>query len=238
MKRFFNNKTGLFLSTILVLLFAFSCSTKKNSWTRRAYHNVTCHYNVFWNGVQSQIEGVDNLKNKVEEDYSEILRVYNYGTKQDAKELNPKMDRAIKKASIAIQRHSMYFGGKELNRYVMRSYLLMGKAYFYKQEYLSARRVFDYIAKNYSYDPIHYKGMLWLAKTYIQMEQYQKAEAVLNMLATKQNERDFPVDVYNEMPLVNADLYLAQKRYDAAYSYLERGLELNKNREIKTRLNF
>ncbi len=238
MKRFFNYKTGFYLSAIFALLFVFSCSTKKNTWTRRAYHNVTCHYNVFWNGVQSQIEGVDNLKNKVEEDYSEVLRVYNYGTKQDAKELNPKMDRAIKKASIAIQRHSMYFSGKELNKYVMRSYLLMGKAYFYKQEYISARRVFDYIAKNYSYDPIHYKGLLWLAKTYIQTEQYQKAEAVLNMLATKQNEKDFPTDVYNELPLVNADLYLAQKRYDVAYSYLERGLEINKDKEIKTRLNF
>ena len=169
------------------------------------------------------MEGIENLKNKVEEDYSEILRVYNYGTKQDAKELNPKMDRTIKKASIAIQRHSMHFNGKELNKYVKQSYLLMGKAYFYKQEYISARRVFDFIAKQYSYDPIHYKGMLWLAKTYIQTEQYQKAEAILNMLATKQNDDDFPKDVYNKLPLVNADLYIAQKRYDIAYLYLERG---------------
>ncbi len=220
------------------LLFVFSCSTKKNTWSRRAYHNITCHYNVFWNGLESQLEGIENLSGKVEDDYSEVLRVYNYGTKQNAKELFPKMDRTIKKASIAIQRHSMVFSGKEQINWVRKSYLLMGKAYFYKQEYISAKRVFDFVAKDYSYAPIHYKGMLWLAKTYIQTEYFQKAEAELNLLATKKNEKDFPQDVYRDFPLVNADMYLAQKKYDKAYSYLERGIELVKNKDMRARLYF
>ena len=205
---------------------------------RRTYHNVTCHYNVFWNGMISQIEGQENLKDKLEDDYSEILRVYNYGTKQDAKQLNPKMDRTIKKASIAIQRHSMVFGGEERVKWVEQSYLLMGQAYFLKQEYISARRVFDFVAKEYPYAPIHYKAMLWLAKTYIQTEYYQKAEAMLNLLATKKNEADFPNETYRKLPLVNADLYLAQKKFDVAYSYLERGTELVKKKDMRSRLNF
>ena len=228
----------LILVLLAALLSVSACSTKKNTWTRRAYHNVTAHYNVFWNGLMSQIEGIESLKETVDDDYSEILRVYNYGTKEQAKQLNPKMDRAIKKASIAIQRHSMIFNGKEKIKWIMQSYLLMGQAYFYKQEYISARRVFDYIAKNYEYDPIHYEGMLWLAKTYIQREQYQKAEAMLNLLETKKNEDDFPDNVYRALPLVNADLFLAQKKYDQAYSYIERGLELAKNKDMKARLNF
>ncbi len=229
-----------FFYVVLAVLFLnlLGCSTKKNTWTRRAYHNVTAHYNVFWNGLMSQLEGMDNLREVVEDDYSEVLRVYNYGTKEQAKQLNPKMDRAIKKASIAIQRHSMVFSGKERVKWIMQSYLLMGKAYFYKQEYISARRVFDFISKEYTYDPIHYEGMLWLAKTYIQREQYQKAEAMLNLLETKKNENDFPDKVYETLPLVTADLYLAQKKYDQAYPYLERGLELTKDKEMKARLNF
>ena len=125
------------LNTLLILFVAViflpiinSCSTKKNTWTRRAYHNVTCHYNVYWNGMVSLDEGKQLLADKVRDDYNDVLRVFNYGTKLDAVSLNPKMDRTIKKASIGIQRHSMTFGGKEKCKWVKDSYLMMGMAHF------------------------------------------------------------------------------------------------------------
>ena len=221
-----------------MLLVVNSCSTKKNTWTRRAYHNVTCHYNVYWNGMVSLDEGKITLENKVIDDYNNILRVYNYGTKQDAAALNSKMDRTIKKASIGIQRHSMTFGGTEKVKWVKDSYLMMGMAHFYKHDYTSARRVFDYVAKEYEAEPISYEAILWLARTYIQTERYEKAEAALNLLQSKLKEEDFPRDVEKQIPLVYSDFYITRENYDAAYPYLERGLELSADKEIITRLNF
>lgn len=230
----------IFSITLLLLLGAAfnSCSTKKNTWTRRAYHNLTCHYNVFWNGLMSMQEGKQNQQEKVKDNYKTILQVYNYGTKEDAKSLFPKMDRTIEKSSIAIQKHSMYFGRKEQVKWVPESYLLMGIAHFYKQDYISARRVFDYIYKEYKDSPIQYEGLLWLAKTYIQMNRAAKAEASLNLLASKMDDDDFPVKVYRELPLVQADLYLSQQNYAAAYPFLERALEINKDRYYINRVLF
>jgi len=221
-----------------MLLIANSCSTKKNTWTRRAYHNVTCHYNVYWNGMVSLDEGKVILDGKVKDDYNNILRVYNYGTKQDATALNPKMDRTIKKASIGIQRHSMTFGGVEKIKWVKDSYLMMGIAHFYKHDYTSARRVFDYVSKEYESTPISYQAILWLARTYIQTERYEKAEAALNLLQSKLKEENFPRSVEKEIPLVYADFYIARNNYNAAYPYLERGLEVASDGEIITRINF
>ena len=221
-----------------MLLIANSCSTKKNTWTRRAYHNITCHYNVYWNGMVSLDEGKVILAGKVKDDYNNILRVYNYGTKQDATALNPKMDRTIKKASIGIQRHSMTFGGAEKIKWVKDSYLMMGMAHFYKHDYTSARRVFDYVSKEYESTPISYQAMLWLARTYIQTERYEKAEAALNLLQSKLKEENFPRSVEKEIPLVYADFYIARNNYNAAYPYLERGLEVAGDGEIITRVNF
>lgn len=215
-----------------------SCSTKKNTWTRRAYHNVTCHYNVYWNGLMSLEEGEVLQHEKIKDNYKTILLVYNYGTKADAKTLFPKMDRTIKKSSIAIQKHSMYFGGKEQVKWVAQSYLMMGKAHFYKQDFIPARRVFDYVYNEYKNKPIRYEGLLWLAKTYIQMERPAKAEATLNLLTSKMDEDIFPTKVYNELPLVEADFYLSQKNYAAAYPFLERALEINKNRFLTNRVLF
>ncbi len=223
---------------ISLLLFSSACSTKKNTFTRRAYHSLTCHYNVYWNGMMSVAEGAADISKTAKDDYGQVLRVYNYGTKQDATALNPKMDRAIKKASIGIQRHSMYFGGRERIKWVQESYLMMGQAHFYKQDFTSARRVFDYVAKEYEKSPIHYEALLWLAKTYVQSERYEKAEATLNLLQSKAESIGFPRDVDKSMPLVYADLFLARENYTAAYSYLQRGLELNSNREVVTRIEF
>ena len=215
-----------------------SCSTKKNTWTRRAYHNVTCHYNVYWNGLMSLEEGEVLQHDKIKDNYKTILRVYNYGTKADAKTLFPKMDRTIEKSSIAIQKHSMHFGGKEQVKWVAQSYLMMGIAHFYKQDYIPARRVFDFVYNEYKDKPIRFEGLLWLAKTYIQMERPAKAEATLNLLTSKMDEDDFPDKVYNELPLVEADFYLSQENYAAAYPFLERALEINKNRFLINRILF
>ena len=215
-----------------------ACSTKKNGWSRRAYHNLTCHYNVYWNGMMSLNEGAKSLHENIDEDYSKILRVYNYGDKKDAQRIYPKMDRSIKKASIGIQRHSMYFGGKEQVKWIDDSYLMMGKAHFYKQDFISARRVFDYVAKNFEDEPIHYEGYLWLAKTHIGAERFEKAEATINLLQSKLNDDDFPISVERQLPLVLADFYIAQEQYDNSYTFLERSLELNNKTDIVTRVEF
>ncbi len=183
-------------------------------------------------------EGTKLLSEKVIDNYNKVLSVYNYGTKEDATTLNPKMDRTIKKASIGIQRHSMNFAGKEYVKWVKDSYLMMGMAHFYKQDYTSARRVFDYVAKEYDSSPIHYDAILWLARTFIQTERYEKAEAALNLLQSKSKEEGFPRSVEKAMPLVYADFFLARENYNAAYPYLERGLELATNSEIITRIYF
>ncbi|HEY9115859.1 MAG TPA: tetratricopeptide repeat protein, partial [Bacteroidales bacterium] len=236
-----NKKLNSFLLVVSALLFLLSisaCSTKKNTWSRRAYHNVVCHYNVYWNGGMSMKEGQKQLQNDVEDNYNEVLRVYNYGLKKDAAKLNPKMDRTIKKASIGIQKNSMYFGGREYIKWVRKSYLMMGQAHFYKQDYTSARRVFDYVSKEYEDYPIRFEGYLWLAKTYIQTQRFQKAEATLNFLQSRIEESDFPASVKKEMVLVYADFYIAQNNYYAAYPYLERALEMGNKRDLVTRTQF
>ena len=232
------NKALFLLFVIAITLGIGSCSTKKNTWTRRAFHNVTCQYNVFWNGKMSMVDGTYNLEENISDNYNKILRVYNYGTKEEAKKLYPKMDRAIKKASVAIQKHSMYFGGEEKIKWVKQSYLLMGKAHFLKQDYISARRVFDYVAKEYNEEPISFEGYLWLAKTYIQTERYEKAEANLNLILSRMDEGNIPKSVKKDLPLVQADFYIATGKYDNAYPYLERAIELGNSRDLITRTNF
>ena len=224
---------------ILTVLVLTSCSTKKNKWNRRVYHNLTSHYNVWWNGDQSVKEGEKNLKEAVKDDYTTILPVFNYGTKENALSLNSNMDRAIEKASISIQRHSMRFGGKEYVNWIDDSYLIMAQANFYKQEYIPARRTFDYVANSYKYNDITHTANLWLAKTYIETEQFAKAEAILQaLIVTTSKTEKMPKYVRNNLNLVLADFHIKQKQYDSAVKYLKSALLKNLDRETRVRTMF
>ena len=233
------NKLRNILLGILTVIVLTSCSTKKNKWNRRVYHNLTSHYNVWWNGDQSVKEGEKNLKEAVKDDYTTILPVFNYGTKENALSLNSNMDRAIEKASISIQRHSMRFGGKEYVNWIDDSYLIMAQANFYKQEYIPARRTFDYVVNSYKYNDITHTANLWLAKTYIETEQYAKAEAILQALivTTSQNPK-MPKYVRNNLDLVLADFHIKQKQYDSAVKYLKSALLKNLDKQTRVRAMF
>lgn len=233
-----NNKYRIIVAFLSILMLS-SCSTKKNKWNRRVYHNMTSHYNVWWNGDQSVKEGEKTLRESVKDDYTAILPVFNYGTKENALSLNSQMDRAIEKSSICIQRHSMYFGGKEYVKWIDDAYLLMAKANFYKQEYIPARRTFDYVSNSYKDDEITYVSNLWLAKTYIETQQYPKAESILQSLIVTTAENDKMLKyVRNNLDLVLADYYIKTKQYDDAVRYLKNALLKNLKKNTRARTMF
>jgi len=204
----------------------------------RGYHNLTSHYNVYWNGEQNLKTAIEFLNNNVKDNYAKILRVYNYGDKTFGRKMASRVEPTIKKAALTIQNHSMVFGRKEKVKWVAESYFMMGQAFFYKHDFTAARRVFDFVQKKYNYSPIHYYGTLWLAKTYIEMKQFGKAEAALNLLSSQQAEKDFPKEVKNNLPLVYADLYLAQDNPSAAYPYLEKSIAGTHNKDLLSRIYF
>jgi tetratricopeptide (TPR) repeat protein len=222
----------------LLIAIAVACSTKKNTFIRRAYHNLSAHYNAYWNGNESLKDGVADLKSSARDNYGKILLVCNYGTEADASKLNPAMDRAIAKASIVIQRHSMYFNKKERVKWIDDCYMLIGKAYFYKRDYTAAKRTFDYVMRQYNYNPIQYEAMLWQAKNFIQQKQYSDAGAMLDLLKSKTETEKVPFSVLKQIPLVYADYYILQKNYPPVKDFLFKGIELNKNRKLRARLYF
>ena len=229
----------LALGCMMGLLLMSSCNTKKNTLTRRMYHNLTSHYNVYWNGERSLLDGDKQLRTAVKDDYSQVLRVYNYGTQQNGMSLNSTMDRALEKTSICVQKHSMKFGSRERVRWIDDAYLVMGKAHFYKHDYIPAKRTFDYVATEFNYNDIAYVANLWLAKTYIQTGEYPKAIAVIEQLqARTAGLNKLPKELQRDMDFSIADYYIATRDYNNAVKYLKSGIVMNKDRDLRTRAMF
>ncbi len=224
--------------TLLVLTALTACSTKKNTFIRRVYHNVTAHYNVYWNGKEALLEAEEELENLAKDNYNKVLPVFNYGSKGSAQSIAPLLDRAIEKGSKTILRHSMEFGGKEYVKWVDDAYILLGKAYFYKQDYYSARRSFNYVMREYEYNAIKYDAMLWLARTYNQLEEFEKSEPLLTLIKKDLDEKNISGKAYREYPLIYADFYIKQGKYYYAIDHLYASIQRNNKKQLKTRLKF
>ena len=227
------------IGCVMALLLLSGCSTKKNTLTRRMYHNLTSHYNIYFNGDLAIKDGEKQLRTAVKDDYSKVLRVYNYGTQQNGMSMNSTMDRALEKTSICVQKHSMNFGNRERVKWIDDAYLVMGKAHFYKHDYIPAKRTFDYVANEYNYNDIAHVANLWLIKTYIQTEEYPKAVAMIEQLLAKSAGLNKPPkELMRNIDFTIADYYVAVKDYNNAVKYLKNGILLNRDRDLRTRAMF
>jgi tetratricopeptide (TPR) repeat protein len=238
LKLFNKHNYSLFLLGLISIIFLPACSVNKNKLTNRIYHNVSAHYNGFWNGRESYREGLKQLKISTVDNYAEVLPIFNYGTDQDLASLKPNMERAIQKASVVIQRHSMRFQNKEYNRWIDDSYLLMGKSYFYMGEFVSARRTFEFIVDEYKSQPAAYEAMLWLIRTYNRTGQFEKSEPLLNQFRDLIDYEDVPLGLQRSYPLIYADFYLQQNKYSESVDFLITATEINNSKQLVTRLKF
>jgi tetratricopeptide (TPR) repeat protein len=237
----YKRSSQLFLLLLILVAGSFlieGCSTKKNTFLSRSYHNLTAHYNVYWNGMDKLREGKKDFESTVKDNYALVIPVFNYGDKTGAGKMGQYAETAIKKATKTIQKHSMVFNNKEYNKWIDDSYFLMGKAYFYKQDYPMARRTFEFVIKTYNNSPIKYDAMLWQAQANIQAGDFNRAEPVLDMLQGKINQGQAPEKYQKDLELIYANFFILQKNYQPVPDYLNRALNYKLKRSLKTRCLF
>jgi len=212
-----------------------SCSTKKKSWVSRQYHNTTAKYNGYFNGKESIKFGVKKIKDSFEDDYSTILPIFQTGNLSKAKSTHTYMDKAIQKGSIVIQKHSINIKGKEYCRWIDDNYFMIGRAYFYKGEFDEAATTFNFIINEYKKTEISYEATLWLARCFIEKEDFASAESILIETA---NNRLFPKNLRLDYEIINADLYLRQKNYSLSRDALAQCVKKFKVGKNKARFNY
>lgn len=214
------------------------CSVKKNTWAARQYHNTTARYNIYFNGYESLKEGINELSKAHEDNYNLILPIYRYGNKDNATAIYPNMDRAIEKASKAITNHSMVFKRQEYCKWIDDSYMLLGKANFFKREYSQAINTFDFVSKEYKKNLIRFDAQLWLAKSYIYSNDVSQAGVILRNLGNRINKENPSRFVKRNFNLVYAEYYIKMNNYEAAIEQYEKSLKFKQKKSTRIRINF
>ncbi|RMG84691.1 MAG: hypothetical protein D6714_07355 [Bacteroidetes bacterium] len=83
--------------------------------------------------------------------------------------------------------------------------------------------------------PAYQEATLWLARTYIERENYTQAERILSQLEESGGTQP---DIRAQLYPVKAHFYIKRKKYDQAIPALEEAIELTKDRTEKARYAF
>lgn len=251
------NQSGLkkILSHKLLLLLLFlvtgSCSTEKNTALSRSYHNVTSRYNIYFNGKESLLAGLQRIDQSVEDDYTRLLPIYKTSISGTERMASAEMDNAILKASKLIKVHSLTQKPKrrknrtaayknlaskdEYNNWVDDSYILMGKAYFYQKKYPQAMDNFDYVLRKFPDKTSHFDALLGLIRCYAELERFSEAQEIIKEIDASM---DFPKRLEQDFALAVADFHLKQHDYEEAIPALKTALSRPLPKAEKARYNY
>ncbi len=227
------------------------CSTQENTLLTRTYHQITSRYNIFYNAEQSFNEGVRKIENRFAYDYARILPVFTYTDPELASLANADFDRAIGKAGKIISNKSItarpterggifekdpeFYNKREYNRWVIESYLLTGKAHFYKHDFEAAINTFRYMTVEYGNEPLYYDAKVWLARSFSEKGRFNEARLLFNDM---EEDDAFPDRLTAELHKTLADFYLKQGESKNAAHFLEKLLKSSTSRREHRRYTY
>ena len=213
-----------------------SCSTQKNTWASRSFHQTKTKYNIYHNGAISFRDGENAIREANKDDYSGVLNLYAVSNHDAAQAAQSQMDRTIEKCRKCIKLHSIkarpkvdhdkkrtnekyaaWLLRKEFNEEIDNAWLMLAIAEFHKGDFLGSVSTFNYIARHYPYDAdIVAQCQLWVVRAYAEMGWYYEAEDLLSKVKVDHLSRK-NAPLYSA---VSADLLLKTKRYREALPFV------------------
>jgi tetratricopeptide (TPR) repeat protein len=226
-----------FILTAVAALSA--CSNTKDGFVNRTFHDLSAHYNGYYNAGLKLEEAKEKLAVSHVDHYDRILSVFQYADAAKSKAIYPLLEDAMKRTSTVISRHTIIDKrGNEKpdsEKWIDDNWVYYGQAQFFKHDYFEAIETFKYVESTYKKEPGRHLGTMWIAKTYIQLTQMREAEEKLDYL---RNQSDFPKKHRWELEAVYADYYLQTMNFEKATTHLTRAAALVKDREKKIRYHF
>ncbi|MCX7729223.1 MAG: tetratricopeptide repeat protein [Bacteroidia bacterium] len=188
---------------------------------------MNTRFNGYFNSTESIKEGEYKIRTAHKDNFDEILPVYIIPENdEEAKKTYPEFDRAIKKASLMIQRHAIKEKGSSAettkhgaNKWIDNCWINIGIAKFYKREFFSGIEALDYVTNTYVKSKDKYYAYVWLVKSYNEIGAVSESEVILDNL---NNEKNLPKYVQHELYLLFADYSIKRGNYKEALKNLDK----------------
>jgi hypothetical protein len=213
---------------VVVFIFIGACSSERNTFTNRAFHNLTSHYNAYYL-ADVKIKDVEKqVFSNYKEDFTQVLPVFipiDSATIQQNKE---KLDSARELSSKAIDWH-------RIAKWVDDSYYLLGKIDYLQAQQDDALNAFKYINSISKDKALRHKALISLLHLYIDRREYEKANFTIDYLS-----KETGISEENRFQLFKTLAYYYETRSDqnGVIGALDRAVGYAPDKKEKSRINF
>ncbi|MCX2482302.1 tetratricopeptide repeat protein [Pedobacter sp. MR2016-24] len=205
--------------------FLIACGSQKDTAMSRGMQNLTARYNYIYNSNVILDNYEEDLYQEYTDNYSEILPVYTAPEKFNTSQITtttPVNDKAL---NAIIAKAQVIIADKSFSNYIDDSYLLLGKAYYFKGDYFIAEEYFDYAAKTYETNiDVVMSALNWKARSLMQLNNLKDAALILDTVYTNLSM----IKTRGAEPRATiAQMYIYQDRIDEAIPLLESAVKLS-----------
>lgn len=238
---------------IVVVTITTGCSTQKNTWATRSFHQTKVKYNILYNGNTAYEEGLKQIRDAHEDDYSRILYLYPVSNHTAAEAAASQMDKTIEKCRKCIKLHSIkakpkrdpkrandpqykqWLQSKEFNANMSMAWMRLAEAEFHKGDFLGAISTLNYVIRLYENDAdMVARCRLWIARAYAELGWQYEAEDMLNRVQidalSKKHARLYAA--------VKADVLLHGEQYTAAIPFIKIAIPYEKRKIYRPRFAY
>jgi len=237
----------------LTALTVSSCSTQKNTWATRSFHQTKVKYNILYNGNLAYDEGLKAIRDANTDDYSNVLNLYPVSNHTAAAAAATQMDKTIDKCRKCIKLHSikakpkrdpkkandpkykLWLQSEEFNANMGLAWIRLGEAEFHKGDFLGAVSTMNYVIRHYSNDAdMIAQCQLWIARAYAEMGWQYEAEDMLNRVQLDALSRKH-ARLYSA---VKADVLLKGAHYHEAIPFVKIAIPYEKRKIYRPRFAY
>ncbi|MEJ1239138.1 hypothetical protein WBG78_13465 [Chryseolinea sp. T2] len=190
-----------FLLLCVAFVLIQSCSPEKNTWTSKAYHNTTAHYNGYFY-AREEVQKIENtIWASLSDDYNRVLRLYPTVDTALAKSYDKDIQESIKMASLAIQRHPN-------SKWVDDCYILVGKARLYSLDFGNAVQTLKFVNTKSKDPSARHRAIIQLVRTFTEYKEYNNAQSAIDYVSKEK------LDKTNQKRLLMEKAYFYQEQAD------------------------
>jgi tetratricopeptide (TPR) repeat protein len=196
---------------------------------------VITRFNGYFNAKEIMTESEQKIDLALPDDYTQILPVYKELPIDQADLVATDMDLVVQKCAKVITKNSIKKRGKEYTKWIDDCYFLMGKAYYYKNDFAKSYKLLNQAARKYKDQESRFDARLWLARLYAKEENYDKA---LKYLSHLESDKELPERLKLDISKMYTSIYLAQGNAESAVSELQTAISHAKKKDERLRLTY
>ncbi|MFN3760070.1 MAG: gliding motility protein [Algoriphagus aquaeductus] len=209
-------------------IFLGACSSERNTFTNRAFHNLTAHFNAYYL-ADVKIKEVENqVKTNYKEDYTQVLPVFIPVDSATIQQNKAKLDSARELSSKAIDWH-------RISKWVDDSYYLIGKIDYLQAQVDDSKNAFRYVNSQSKDKNLRHRALISLLRLYIDQRSYEDANFTIDYLSKESGISD-----ENRYELFKTLAYYYETRSDqnGVIGALDRAVEYAKDKKELSRIHF